>query len=307
MTEQEEVILWQHDCPGVLETELVTLEDGQQAIQVTCYEADSTVPRTIEAAITANAYIVEEAPVAQNLVKDPTFAGDGSTWRGYTDAGAPVFDILTVFGRLDDFCARIRGQSLEDKGRWFTGRDLPVSEGVAYALEGWMLGDFTEGEPNISVTFWDTDLNYSGLTVTAEPVLTTLDTDWVKAGAGDIMPPAGAVFARVELRVRSGITGEVHFDDIYFGPQADPVPQPTVGEILMDEADARQVIQFNPQAALQRVIFEHGFVPNSSEFDMEIEKVMYRAQRAEHLGTGEVRVYYAVHDKWDAVYYYTRP
>lgn len=301
----EEHILWQHDCPGYTTMEVVTDPDtGEQVIVVQCWVEDGGVPGTIEGAIKANAYIIGKETPMDNLIQDPTFDGGGGTWRGYTDAGAPAFDILTTFGRQDDFCARIRGQSMNDQGRWFTERDLPVTPGEWYYLAGWMLGDFTEGSPNIAVTFWNADLTYANYSVTAQPTLLPLDADWVFAETEPIMPPEGAAFARVELRARSGLTGDVHFDDIYFGIVA---KEPTLEEILMAEADARQVIQFNPQAALQKVIFAHGFVPNSPEFDITHDLVPYRAQRAEHLGTGEVRVYYAVHDKWDAVYYYTRP
>ncbi len=66
-------------------------------------------------------------------------------------------------------------------------------------------------------------------------------------------------------------------------------PAGTFRERLLAEAARRQVIQFNPSAALQQRIFAAGFVPNSPEF--EIDECI--AQRAEHLGTGEVRVYFA--------------
>jgi hypothetical protein len=66
-------------------------------------------------------------------------------------------------------------------------------------------------------------------------------------------------------------------------------PTGTFRERLLAEAARRQVIQFNPSAALQQRIFAAGFVPNSPEF--EIDECI--AQRAEHLDTGEVRVYFA--------------
>lgn len=72
-------------------------------------------------------------------------------------------------------------------------------------------------------------------------------------------------------------------------------------EALAKEAQKAQVIQFNPKAALQRAIFAANFVPNSPEFDLEYNRVAYRAQRAEHLRTGEVRVYFAMVGQWDIV------
>jgi hypothetical protein len=40
-------------------------------------------------------------------------------------------------------------------------------------------------------------------------------------------------------------------------------------------------------------MYAHSFVPNSAEFNTELEGVAYVAQRAENLNTGVVRVYYA--------------
>lgn len=71
-----------------------------------------------------------------------------------------------------------------------------------------------------------------------------------------------------------------------------------LGEKLLAEAAQAQVIQFNPKAALQQRIFADGFVPNSREFEVEHDGIVYVAQRAEHLGTGEVRVYHVKKGDW---------
>lgn len=86
-------------------------------------------------------------------------------------------------------------------------------------------------------------------------------------------------------------------------PVAPPSPsQPaTLQEALIRTAAARQVIQFNPNAALQKRIFGDHFVPNSPEFDLTHQGVDYIAQRAEHLGSGEVRVYYVPVGDWGNV------
>jgi len=76
---------------------------------------------------------------------------------------------------------------------------------------------------------------------------------------------------------------------------------------LLERGEAEQRIQFNPAAALQRRIFAAGFVPNSGEFRVPFGSVTYIAQRAEHLESGEVRVYYAQKDLWDMVWFLTRP
>lgn len=78
-------------------------------------------------------------------------------------------------------------------------------------------------------------------------------------------------------------------------------PAPSLGTALKQLAAEKQVIQFNPNAALQKVIFADGFVPNSGEFELVHGGTKHIAQRAEHLGTGEVRVYYVVFGDWGNV------
>ena len=76
---------------------------------------------------------------------------------------------------------------------------------------------------------------------------------------------------------------------------------------LLAEGELHQVIQFNPDAALQKRIFADGFVPNSPEFALTIDGVNYICQRAEHLGTGEVRVYHVIVGDWGNVQHVSRP
>ncbi len=78
-------------------------------------------------------------------------------------------------------------------------------------------------------------------------------------------------------------------------------------EMLLEQAQAQQKIQFNPAAALQARIFGDGLVPNSGEFDVPFGATVYRAQRAEHLGTGEVRVYYCKVPLWGQVWFVSPP
>jgi hypothetical protein len=82
--------------------------------------------------------------------------------------------------------------------------------------------------------------------------------------------------------------------------------QDALGVYMLQEAERRQAIRFNPNAALQKRIFADGFVPNSPEFALAFAGVNYTAQRAEHLGTGRVRVYYAVTGAWGDVRYVQR-
>ena len=84
-------------------------------------------------------------------------------------------------------------------------------------------------------------------------------------------------------------------------PPEKPKPAPGLQEKLLAAGERAQVIQFNPQAALQKRIFADGFLPNSPEVELEVEGVQYVGQRAEALGTGEVRVYYVIKGQWDQV------
>jgi hypothetical protein len=80
----------------------------------------------------------------------------------------------------------------------------------------------------------------------------------------------------------------------------------TLHDALLWNGEKNQVIQFNPDAALQKRIFAANFVPNSPEFNLTFGDVAYVAQRAEHLGSGEVRVYYVRRGHWNDVSYVTR-
>jgi hypothetical protein len=89
-------------------------------------------------------------------------------------------------------------------------------------------------------------------------------------------------------------------------PTPDPGPAPTptpnvLAQVLINEGQAKQVIQFNPNAALQKAIFTAGFVPNSGEFKINVAGQVYVGQRAEHLVTGEVRIFYCRDGDWGNV------
>ena len=85
-----------------------------------------------------------------------------------------------------------------------------------------------------------------------------------------------------------------------------PVPGDPHADKLLAAAAQAQVLQFNPQAALQKRIFADGFLPNSPEFEIDLSGVRHVAQRAEHLGTGKVRVYYVPKGDWSRVRYVQR-
>lgn len=81
----------------------------------------------------------------------------------------------------------------------------------------------------------------------------------------------------------------------------------TLQDALLWHGAREQVIQLNPDAALQKRILAANFIPTSREFPVEYQSVGYIGQRAEHLGTGEVRVYYARMGDWTNVAYVKRP
>ena len=85
------------------------------------------------------------------------------------------------------------------------------------------------------------------------------------------------------------------------------VAQQLLADALLAEAEAHLLVPLNPAAALQKRIFTDGFVPNSTEFDLEHEGVSYVAQRAEELKSGGVRVYYVKKENWDEVSFVERP
>ncbi|MFN8475937.1 MAG: hypothetical protein U0822_27425 [Anaerolineae bacterium] len=75
---------------------------------------------------------------------------------------------------------------------------------------------------------------------------------------------------------------------------------------ILAAGENAQVIQFNPNAALQKRMFGDGFVPNSSEFQMTLGGVTYIGQRGERLDTGEVRVYFVRDGDFSNVFWFTR-
>jgi hypothetical protein len=85
-----------------------------------------------------------------------------------------------------------------------------------------------------------------------------------------------------------------------------PPPTASFHDWLLAEGEVEQVIQFNPDAALQKAIFADGLVPNSPEFRRVGEGTPIIAQRADRLSDGVVRVYYARESELDTVVYEQR-
>jgi hypothetical protein len=75
---------------------------------------------------------------------------------------------------------------------------------------------------------------------------------------------------------------------------------------MLREAELRQLIRLNPNAAIQKRIFYDGFTPTSEEFSVGLVGATYVGQRAERLSDGKVRVYYCKSPDWSTVYYKER-
>lgn len=106
---------------------------------------------------------------------------------------------------------------------------------------------------------------------------------------------------------RMHLPGNVHVSFHLYFELAEGVPAPiTLRDALLQKAAEEQLIEFNPDAALQKEIFADGVVPNSPEFPLLFDGISYVAQRAEHLQSGEVRVYFAEIDDYSNVQYEVR-
>lgn len=80
-----------------------------------------------------------------------------------------------------------------------------------------------------------------------------------------------------------------------------------VEAVALEVARARQVLQLNPRAGLQRAIAAAGFWPTSGEFTFRVGGREYVGQRAEQPATGEVRAYYCPKPEYAPVRWVMRP
>lgn len=113
----------------------------------------------------------------------------------------------------------------------------------------------------------------------------------------DYSHPFDSVDIRREPSVLPLIPRNDAWDNMVDWQPTKPPPTDDFAARLLAEAERQQVIQFNPQAALQKRIFADGLVPNSAEFPFENNI----AQRAERLSDGTVRAYYVPVGEWDKV------
>lgn len=80
-------------------------------------------------------------------------------------------------------------------------------------------------------------------------------------------------------------------------------------EEIWNESIKRQTISLNKDSALQNAIFDDGFTPVETEFwyTPSDDGIKRANMAAEHLGTGERRVYYAVVPNWNDVRWFLDP
>lgn len=111
-----------------------------------------------------------------------------------------------------------------------------------------------------------------------------------------------------EVVAGMGLPRKQHYSFVIFYKLL-PVEAPTVetfDQMFLRLGQANQAIRLNPGASLQRAILDAGFVPTSKEFSATWENVVWVAQRAEQLRTGEVRVYRCPVGQYDQISYVTR-
>lgn len=80
----------------------------------------------------------------------------------------------------------------------------------------------------------------------------------------------------------------------------------TIQEAMLYWAAREQVLQLNPEAALQKALLRDGYIATSPEFDVEHGGKLWTGQRAERQDNGAVRVYWVERNKWDTVYHVDR-
>ena len=80
----------------------------------------------------------------------------------------------------------------------------------------------------------------------------------------------------------------------------------TIQEAMLYWAAVKQVLQLNPEAALQNALLRDGYIATSPEFDVEQGGKQWIGQRAERQDNGAVRVYWVERGKWDTVYHVDR-
>jgi hypothetical protein len=185
-------------------------------------------------------------------------------------------------------CGMTQGvQQGQDVGPWFRQNTLPRSYPDSSAPSPLTLDDYWQ-----SLLWYNSELLKDDYVIGACLFVVGAISPW------ESFEHLGGIVDRLE-QLQASQTHEVGASAA--GSQIHATTTTSLTEVLLATGKTHQVIQFNPQAALQRRIFADGFVPNSSEFNAEVQGLRYLAQQAEHLGTGKVRVYYVLVGDWGNV------
>jgi hypothetical protein len=89
-------------------------------------------------------------------------------------------------------------------------------------------------------------------------------------------------------------------------PIPPPPPSNELENYLWEVSIEQQAISLNKDAAIQKRIYAHGYVPVMGEYYTHFEGHEYVLQAAEHLGGEPRRVYYARVPDWNNVIYFTQ-
>jgi len=96
-----------------------------------------------------------------------------------------------------------------------------------------------------------------------------------------------------------------HLSHPHDPPPSVPV-DPEISDYMLDKmketANAKQCIELNAEAALQKAIFEDGYVPVGNEDGATFGKRTFVVQKGEHLGTGKAILYVVNIDDYSQVH-----
>ena len=95
---------------------------------------------------------------------------------------------------------------------------------------------------------------------------------------------------------------------LHWRMEIEGTPPPTNSDMTFEEqvwavAENERILEFMPEAALQKVIYADGFVPFTNEYRHVIDGTVYAAQGGERLEFNEKRVYMAIEFDWGNVFY----
>jgi len=116
----------------------------------------------------------------------------------YADSGKPTFERLVISG-VDS----LKVETNESKGRWFTGRNIPIEPGSTYKATANVLTDYLNESiytnPKLTAVTLAVSQWSSGLNWTQTDEISIRNPDW-KIETIEFTASPSAAFARIELR-----------------------------------------------------------------------------------------------------------